>query len=303
MSDTSLSARVASFDERHYRFVDFCKLGEFPEPERSAEKAARDALNAHRHTLRYEYFFEPLLGLFGGSLKGHRVLDLGCNAGYWSLKSAQAGADFIFGLDGREIHVDHANLVFEAEGISSDRYRFEVGNLFEYPFPADSYDIVLCLGLMYHVAKPVELFEVMSRAGAETIVIDTEVTLTPGSMFQLYTEALSARTNAVDYETVFYPTRQAVIDLARQFGYQCVPLALNMKDWVNVDNYRDHRRVAFISARETPLDSLAREVPPLVTRAGVLGEAARLGHRFRSAANALRRGRPTRLSNTQRLGL
>jgi hypothetical protein len=165
-----------------------------------------------------------------------------------------------------------------AEGVSPDRYRFEVANLFEYPFTGETdYDVVLCLGLMYHVAKPVELFEVMAKAGAELIVIDTEVCLAPGSMFELSTEDVEARTNAVDYETVFYPTRQAVIDLAHQFGYQCVPLALNVTDWHGMENFQNGSRVAFICARTTSLDSLPREIPPLVTREGVRGEAARLG--------------------------
>ena len=52
-----------------------------------------------RHRERKRYFFEPVVDLFGGSLKGKRVLDLGCNAGFWSLNAAEAGADFVLGVD------------------------------------------------------------------------------------------------------------------------------------------------------------------------------------------------------------
>ena len=291
VDDDLLQSRIASFDETHYRFVDFTSLGAYREPVRSSERAARNGLLANRHRQRSRYFFDRLLSLTNGTLKGHRVLDLGCNAGFWALKAAQAGADFVLGIDGREVHVDHAQLVFEAAGISPDRYRFQASNLFQYQRSAEEapYDIVLCLGLLYHVAKPVELFEVMANAGANiiVIVIDTEVSLSPGSMFQIYTEVTDARTNAVDYETVFYPTRQAVIDLATQFGYQCVPLALNVTDWRNMGNYRNHRRIAFICSRTTSLNSLPREVPPVASTAGVLGEMARRWPRFGEASDQI----------------
>ena len=123
-------------------------------------------------------------------------------------------------MDGRAIHIDHANLVFEAAGIEKDRYRFQLANVLELT-SANGFDIALCLGLLYHVAKPVELFEAMVRAGAEIIVVDTEVSTLPGSLFQVMREPLHERTNAIDYEMVFYPTRQAVIDLASQFRVYC----------------------------------------------------------------------------------
>jgi tRNA (mo5U34)-methyltransferase len=263
MDTDSLESRIASFDESRYRWVDFSKLGDFDEPDYSPDRLIRNALRANRHEQRYRYFFERLLQLTGGSLRGHKVLDLGCNGGFWSLKAAQAGADFVLGIDGRAANIDHAKLAFEAEGVSPDRFRFEVANLFEFPFMAadSAYDVVLCLGLLYHVAKPVELFEVMRKAGAEIIVIDTEVSLASGSMLQVASESLDEVTNAVDYEVVFYPTRQAVADIAAQFGYQTVPLALNITDWRNMDNYRNGSRVAFICARSIPLEGLPREAP------------------------------------------
>jgi len=58
---------------------------------------------------------EPLSELYGGSLKGKRVLDLGCNAGFWSLDALERGADFVLGLDGRRMHIDQANFVFEVK--------------------------------------------------------------------------------------------------------------------------------------------------------------------------------------------
>ena len=234
---------------------------------------------ANRAQQRYRYFFEPLVELCGGSLKGHRVLDLGCNVGSWSLRAVEAGADFVLGVDGRDNHIEKANRRFKEAGIEADRYRFEQGNILALP-PDPSFDIVLCLGVLYHVAKPVELFEVMAEA--KLIVVDTEVSMLPGSAFEVGHEPITERTNAIDYELILWPTRQAVIDLASQFGFQCVPLALNLSDERRMTHYASRGRVAFICAKEIDLSRLPREAPPLRAQSGIRADLARLGRTVES---------------------
>ncbi len=244
---------------------------------------------ANRFHQRYRYFFEPLLGLCGGSLAGHRVLDLACNNGPWSLSAAEAGADFVLGVDGRDVHVEGANRRLKEAGIDANRYRFEQANILD--LPADpSFDIVLCLGVLYHVAKPVELFEVMAEA--KVIVIDTEVSMLPGSAFEVGHEPIDKRTNAIDYELILWPTRQAVIDLASQFGFQCVPLALTVSDERRMDRYVSGGRVAFICAKEIDLSHLPREAPPLSAKSGIRADLARLGRKVESKVTNRMHGNP-----------
>ena len=57
----------------------------------------------NRHQQRRSYFFDPLVNALGGSLRGRRVLDLGCSAELWSLLALQAGAEFVLGIDGRSM--------------------------------------------------------------------------------------------------------------------------------------------------------------------------------------------------------
>jgi tRNA (mo5U34)-methyltransferase len=245
MNDAELRSRIAAFDTWHYRF----------EFEGGIHTPIRNETRVNRHEQRSRHFFDALLRALGGSLRGHRVLDLGCNAGFWSLKAADRGADFVLGVDGRQMHVDQANLVFEAKGIDPSRYRFEVANIFEYHAEAE-YDVVLCLGLMYHISKPVELFELMNRAGADVIVIDTRVSTAAGSLFEVDHEALDDPRDAVDYELVLVPTAQAVVDLGAQFGFRTVPLHVKTMTGVGVNDYLEGRRVAFIGVRTTALNQL-----------------------------------------------
>jgi len=210
----------------------------------------------------------------GGSLGGRRVLDLGCNAGFWSLAAVEAGADFVLGVDVRRMHIDQANLVFEAKGVAPARCRFEQGNIFEHDF-GGSFDVVLCLGLMEHIAKPVELFELIARVGAEIVVIDTALSRKRSSFFEV--AWLPEPGDIVDHALVLVPTCEAVIELARQFGFDAVPLAQNITDYAGMDDYRGQRRLAFICSNSVPLDALPRaEKPSALGRwAGRLNPAGR----------------------------
>src|SRR3954451_7714811 len=109
MDQGTLRERVAGFPQWHYEF----DLGGVRTP-------IFDQAHVNRHAQRRAYFFEPLVRLCGGSLAGRRVLALGCNAGFWSLAAIDAGADFVLGIDARRMHVEQANLVFEAKGVEPE---------------------------------------------------------------------------------------------------------------------------------------------------------------------------------------
>jgi SAM-dependent methyltransferase len=275
MDPAELQSRIQALGRWHYRF-EFD--GGITTPIWSSDRV-------NRHEERSHYFFDRLLQVTGGSLRGRRVLDLGCNSGFWSLKAIEAGADFVLGIEGRPMHVDQANLVFEAKGIDPDRYRFELANVLSYPVASD-FDVVLCLGLLYHVAKPTELFEVMARSGADILVIDTRVSNMAGSCFEIRHERMDDPRNGLEHEMIFIPTRQALVALAREFGYRTVPLALDMSSAEGMKTFEARQRVAFICARRADLSGLPREAPPLEARTGVRADAARLAA---SSARDIRR--------------
>ncbi len=250
MEREELQERIAAFPRWHYRF-------EF-DGGVSTPLVDRDMIN--RHEQRRRYFFAPLLSTLGGSLEGRRVLDLGCNAGFWSLQAIDAGADFVLGVDGRETHIEQAELVFSAKGVDPARYRFETGNVFTHAI-SESFDVVLCLGLLDHVCKPIELFELMSASGAELIVIDTDLSRASSGYFEIC--SLFDSRNAIDRAMVLLPTRQAVIELAQEFGYQAVALEQNFTDHAGLTDYRHQRRLAFICAKSTSLGALSEAKRPL----------------------------------------
>jgi tRNA (mo5U34)-methyltransferase len=251
MQDEEIRMKIASFPTWHYQFDLRGNLTPIWK---------EDTINRHRQ--RNKYFFDPLVQLFGGSLTGKRVLDLGCNAGFWSLCAVEAGCDYVLGIDGRQMHIDQANFVFEANEVETDRFDFVTGNLFDIDFRRfGSFDIVLCLGLMYHVSKHVVLMEKISEVNSDILLIDTTLSMLPGSCLELRQDVgLENPRAAVDYDLVMHPTWQAVHDLVHQFGYSSVTLKPSFEDYEGASDYSRGKRRAFFCTKQTDLSRILGEV-------------------------------------------
>ena len=259
MNAQQIKEKVDSFPRWHYRF----NLAGVRTP-------IYDNKAAVRHRNRLAHFFDPAVELLGGTLKGKRVLDLGCNAGWWSLKAMEAGADYVFGVDGRRMHVEQSEFVFEAKGVDRDRYDFLEANLFDLDFAKyGQFDVVLCLGLLYHVSKPVDLMERISPVSRDLLIVDTAISPAKRSIFEVRKDDLDEARDAVDHELVLVPSARAIHDLASQFGYRTVTLKPDFKnrsgapDYRGANDYRKGLRRAFVCSRATNLSGLAAEVEPL----------------------------------------
>lgn len=275
MDTEQLRERVAGFPHWHYEF----DLQGVRTPISNPEFA-------NRHRERKRYLFDPLVRLCGGSLEGKRVLDLGCNAGFWSLAALEAGADFVLGVEGRQMYVDQADLVFETKGVDRARYRFLVGDLFNLDLGRDApFDIVLCLGLLYHVSKPMSLFERIAGWNTDLLLIDTTLSLLPGAHLRIVGEKPEGPLTAVDHVIAFVPTRQAVAKLAREVGYSVAMLRPRFGSWEGAGDYLVGSRRAFVCSKQTSLDGL--ETEPI--RVSPLNYALAAAQRVWQKAGRLRR--------------
>jgi hypothetical protein len=144
-----------------------------------------------------------------------------------------------------------------------------LGDLFETDLRRfGTFDVVLCLGLMYHVSKHVELMEKISEVNIDILVIDTTLSVAEGSFLELRREDTKGFRTAVDRGPVMHPTKQAVRDLLEEFGYSVSvlePLLLNEKgelEWMG-RGYRIGRRKAFVCTGKTDLSHLPAEVEPM----------------------------------------
>lgn len=89
-----------------------------------------------------------------GSVKGKRVLDLFCANGAFSFIAALAGAREVCGIDYSQDRIDCAKFVASTIHSGCD-LRFLQGNVYDISeFFDQPFDVVLCLGGLYHVADP-----------------------------------------------------------------------------------------------------------------------------------------------------
>ena len=259
MQDEEIRQKIASFQGWHYQFDLKGNLTHI-----------RKKSRVNRHEQRKKYFFDPLVQLFGGSLAGKRVLDLACNAGFWSLCAVRAGCDYVLGIEGRQMHVDQANFVFEVKEVEKDRYDFVVGDIFETDLRQfGTFDVVLCLGLMYHISKHMNLMEKISEINDDVLVIDTTLSGARGSFLEVQRQDPDSFMSAVDRGLAMKPTKQAVRDLVEEFGYSVVTLEPDFRnaegepDWRGSGDFQKGSRRAFICAKKTDLSYLPAKVEPV----------------------------------------
>ncbi|MGE5486400.1 MAG: TIGR04290 family methyltransferase [bacterium] len=85
------------------------------------------------------------------NLRGRTVLDIGCNAGYYSLEMKRRGADRVVAIDSDEGYLAQARFAAEVTGLDID---FRLMSVYDVAKLGERFDIVLFLGVLYHLRHP-----------------------------------------------------------------------------------------------------------------------------------------------------
>ncbi len=101
-------------------------------------------------------------------LRGKTVLDIGCNAGFYSIEMKRRGAARVVGVDFDEAYLAQAR--FAAEMCEADiEFRqlsvYDVGKL------GEKFDIVLFLGVFYHLRHPLLALDLIHEHVAKDLLV------------------------------------------------------------------------------------------------------------------------------------
>jgi len=119
--------------------------------------------------------YPTLLDRYGGTLAGKRVLDVGCNCGGFSFEAAKAGAERVVGIDLADRYIEQSNFIRRA--LNFDQTEFRVMAIDEVtPETVGSFDIVLCLGVLYHLENPVPAMRSLAAVCGDAMLVDTNIT-------------------------------------------------------------------------------------------------------------------------------
>ena len=101
-------------------------------------------------------------------LRGKSVLDIGCNAGFYSLEMKRRGADRVVGIDSDEEFLAQAR--FAAEVCEAD---IEFRNLSVYDVAklGETFDIVIFMGVLYHLRHPLLALDLIHDHVARDLMI------------------------------------------------------------------------------------------------------------------------------------
>jgi len=192
---------------------------------------------------RFRHFMPYVVDSQGGSLAGKRVLDISCNSGFWSMQCALLGADVV-GFDVRPENIDQANLVKEIVGV--ENVRFQVLDYWDMTPDAlgGTFDVVLHLGLLYHLAKPLEALAIAKPMSHGSILLDTAVHRSDNAMMKLLWEEPHDIQMAGRSGVVAIPSKRAIGLMLRDLGMQGFELPNRTTDLP--PDYRNGRRASWL---------------------------------------------------------
>jgi len=84
-------------------------------------------------------------------LTGKSVLDVGCNAGFYSIQMKRRGADRVVGIDMDEKYLDQARFAAKVSGAEIEFRNLSVYRVAELH---EKFDLVLFMGVLYHLRHP-----------------------------------------------------------------------------------------------------------------------------------------------------
>lgn len=101
-------------------------------------------------------------------LEGRSVLDIGCNAGFYSLEMKRRGAGRVVGVDSDPAYLAQAKFAAEVCGAEIEFHElsvYDIGKLRE------KFDVVLFMGVLYHLRHPLLALDLIHEHVARDLLV------------------------------------------------------------------------------------------------------------------------------------
>ncbi len=212
LSATEKQERARQFTHWHYRY----DLGD----DVITEPFAEDLQSWH--DLRRRIIIPLILNQSGGTLAGKKCLDPACNSGFWSFELARQGAGEVLAFDQSPYIIRQAEFVRDClnDPATFNRIDFRLQDLLRWQPPDREFDVVLCLGLMYHLTDPWRAAQILAAAAKDLVIINSLVTGREGLVLELGDPQKFAGCSPREFS--FVPSRDMLIRLFRQAGLSTV---------------------------------------------------------------------------------
>jgi tRNA (mo5U34)-methyltransferase len=105
------------------------------------------------------------------NLNGWKVLDIGCNAGFYSFELAKRGAE-VLGIDVDERYLRQAEWAAGQFSLRN-KVQFKIMHVYELANLAEKFDIILFLGIFYHLRYPLLALDIISNLFKKLLIFQT----------------------------------------------------------------------------------------------------------------------------------
>ncbi len=104
-------------------------------------------------------------------LRGWKVLDIGCNAGFYTFELARRGAD-VLGIDVNDHYLAQARWAAGQYGLE-DRVEFRKMQVYDLAALAESFDLVWFMGVFYHLRYPMLGLDIVCQKARKLLVFQS----------------------------------------------------------------------------------------------------------------------------------
>lgn len=84
-------------------------------------------------------------------LTGKAVLDVGCNAGFYSMEMKRRGAARVVGIDSEDLYLEQARFAADVNGLDIEFRKLSVYDVAQL---GETFDFVIFMGVLYHLRHP-----------------------------------------------------------------------------------------------------------------------------------------------------
>jgi len=126
------------------------------------------------HDTRWQMLDSCLDEMLGSGRAGMSALDLASHQGWFAARMAQSGFAPVLGIDARQSHVDDSTLISRIYGL--DHLSFQKGDIHrQNPDQLGTFDVVLMLGLLYHLENPIGALRTCRALCRKLCFIETQI--------------------------------------------------------------------------------------------------------------------------------
>jgi tRNA (mo5U34)-methyltransferase len=119
-----------------------------------------------------QYLWARVRRALPSNLAGMRVLDVGCNAGFFSVEMKRLGASYVLGIEAVPRYFEQAKLVRDALHLDIDLRGLSVYDVSE---NLGTFDVTLFLGVLYHLKHPLLGLERLAAVTTGTLVVESAI--------------------------------------------------------------------------------------------------------------------------------